>query len=77
MKTVTKQIYHRNTGLLEIECGRCGHEQEVEGVECGGYNPIYDIHEDSYFMYGSSADVCNECEESFGYDNDKVEVTKI
>ena len=73
----TIQTFHRDTGLLEIECGSCGHEQEVKGIECGGgYNPIHESHEDSYFMYGSAADYCNDCDSSFGRGND-VEIIKL
>ena len=73
----TKQTYHRKTGLLEIECGRCGHEQKSQGELCGGYNPITNTHEETYFIFGSAADVCGGCNESFGRTDADVEITKI
>ena len=72
----TKQTFHLDTGLLEIECGSCGHEQEVEGIEYGGYNPFSQTEEETYFVYGSAADYCNDCDSSFGRGDD-VERIKV
>ena len=70
----TEQIFHRDTGLLEIVCGYCGHEYKVEGDEVGGHNPFQLRHprssEEPSFIYGSSADYCDDCDNY--HDNPKL-----